>query len=92
MSEDPPEDPLASEALYVCGLVVGPGSTLDLNGLTVYYKVLENAGTIEENGGALFQIVVDCNDNQIDEQVEIGDNPDLDCDGNGRLDLSLIHI
>jgi len=62
------------EALYVNGIIVGPGSTLDLNGLHVYYHYLCNeGGTIDLQGGML-------------EQVEAAATGDFDYDGVIDLD------
>jgi hypothetical protein len=46
-----------AEALYVDRIFLSAGSTLDLNGLHVYYHYLCNdGGTIELNGGTLEQV------------------------------------
>jgi hypothetical protein len=46
-----------SEALYVTNLVLGAGSTLDLNGLNLYYlNFTDNGGTVIPNGGALVHV------------------------------------
>jgi hypothetical protein len=47
------------DVVYVSDLTVGLGSTLDLNGRTVYYRqlVLDPTGDVLLNGGALIQVV-----------------------------------
>jgi hypothetical protein len=49
-----------SEALYVERLAIGPGSSLDLNGLRLYYKELfvHAQASVIHNGGALIQFPV----------------------------------
>ncbi|MDY7011608.1 MAG: PEP-CTERM sorting domain-containing protein [Planctomycetota bacterium] len=47
---------VGSEALYVANLILGAGSTLDLNGLNLYYYTGEISGTVLEEGGALAPI------------------------------------
>lgn len=46
------------ESLYVNTLVVNAGSTLDLNGFTIYYKSgsFDPSGSILYNGGSLIQV------------------------------------
>ncbi|MFB3894663.1 MAG: hypothetical protein ACE15C_21895 [Phycisphaerae bacterium] len=45
------------EALYVSDLVLGSGSSLDLNGINLYYgSLVDNGGTVTLNGGSLTQI------------------------------------
>jgi hypothetical protein len=46
-----------AEALYVDTLAIGRYSTLNLNGLNVYYRNLDNKGTIATMGGSLTQVV-----------------------------------
>ncbi|MFB3892103.1 MAG: PEP-CTERM sorting domain-containing protein [Phycisphaerae bacterium] len=42
------------ESLYVSNLVLGSGSSLDLNGINLYYgSFVDNGGTVTLNGGAL---------------------------------------
>lgn len=46
-----------NEALYVKKLILGEGSSLDLNGLNLYYQALTNlGGTINTNGGNLVEV------------------------------------
>ncbi len=54
------------EALYVSNLLVSVGSTLNVNGLHVYCRALDNDGTIVLGGGSVTQV------------VRLGD---LNCDG-----------
>jgi hypothetical protein len=42
-----------NEALYVDTLIVGPGSTLDIGDLNLYYRHAEIAGTVVSAGGSL---------------------------------------
>jgi endonuclease/exonuclease/phosphatase family metal-dependent hydrolase len=44
------------EVQYVRHLTIGPGSTLDLNGHTLYYQTLVNQGEVILNGGRLRSI------------------------------------
>lgn len=47
------------EVLYVKRLILNAGSTLDLNGKTVYYyRFTDNGGTLMTNGGQLIQVPV----------------------------------
>jgi len=47
------------EVLYIKHLVLNEGSTLDLNGRTVYYyRFTDNGGTLIPNGGQLIQVPV----------------------------------
>ena len=43
-----------NEALYVDTLIVGPGSTLDIGSLNLYYRHAEIAGSVLSSTGALF--------------------------------------
>jgi hypothetical protein len=60
------------EALYVENLLLGDGSLLDLNGLNLYYRTFTDlGGTIEMNGGGMFQVSIpgDANcDGVVDDQ------------------------
>ena len=47
-----------TEAVYVDRLVVPAGSSLDLNGLNLYYRVADIAGQVNTSGGALFAVAV----------------------------------
>jgi len=55
--ENTPGDSLP-EAVYVEHLLVGPGCTLDLNGLNLYYLTggVDPAATVDLNGGCLVQV------------------------------------
>ena len=44
-----------SEALYVKELILGEGSTLDLNGLSLYSLNVYLDGTVDWNGGTIFE-------------------------------------
>ena len=45
------------EAVYVENLILSAGSTLDLNGLTLYYvNLTDQGGSIAYNGGSLIQV------------------------------------
>ena len=56
-SFDNQPDKEESEALYVGNLILGAGSMLDLNGLTLYYRNFTDlGGTINLNGGSMIQI------------------------------------
>ncbi|HEX8523811.1 MAG TPA: hypothetical protein VF669_16260 [Tepidisphaeraceae bacterium] len=47
-----------AEALYVDQLILGPGSQLNLNGQTVYYKsYINTGGTLQLNGGQMVAYV-----------------------------------
>ncbi|NLF30462.1 MAG: hypothetical protein GX591_06200, partial [Planctomycetes bacterium] len=62
----------AAEALYVHTLALGAGSTLDLNGLSVYYVTLvDDGGTILANGGTLAAIYL---------AGDVDDDGDIDLD------------
>lgn len=56
-SYDNQPDSTEAEALYVTNLILGSGSTLDLNGLNLYYSYFTDMGaTVTTNGGHLTQI------------------------------------
>ena len=46
-----------TEAVYVDRLIVAAGSSLDLNGLRIYYREAEIAGQVIMSGGELFAVV-----------------------------------
>jgi len=46
-----------TEAVYVDRLIVAAGSTLDLNGLNLYYREAAIAGQVTMSGGALLAVV-----------------------------------
>ena len=51
------ENHSGTEAVYVDRLIVAAGSSLDLNGLRIYYREAEIAGQIIMSGGALLAVV-----------------------------------
>ncbi len=51
------ENHLGTEALYVDRLIVAAGSSLDLNGLNIYYREAEIAGQVITSGGSLLAAV-----------------------------------
>ena len=66
------------EALYVHNVLVGAGSTLDLNGINVYYEHLsvDPAGMVSLNGGQLIEteVIVTCaGDVNVDGAVNVTD-------------------
>jgi len=70
-SENQPSN--LTEAVYVDQLVLGGGSVLDLNGLNLYYRTMDDQGaTIELNGGSLQRIRLP-GDADGDGDVDLGD-------------------
>jgi len=101
-ASDNQPDTEGAEALYVNELVLGPGSTLDLNGLNLYYNTLiDMGGTVVANGGELQPIylagdVDDDGDVDIDDFVELkksfgatqgATQADGDLNGDGAVNL-----
>jgi hypothetical protein len=64
-----------SEALYVSNLIVGPESSLDLNGLDLYYLsgTVFPGAKIVSNGGSLTRIACVAGDVDLDADVDIFD-------------------
>jgi hypothetical protein len=92
----------SAEALYVDQLIVAENSTLNVNGLHVYYRVLVEDGQIDLYGGTLEQ-VGPLGDLDEDQTVGLGDLATLlgsygttsgvqylqgDLDGDGDVDLA----
>ncbi len=92
--EDLHDSSPGAEAVYVNTLVLDAGTTLNLNGLNLYYRTLiDNGATIVPNGGRMEQVPecngdpeLDCNHNGVPDECDINEGTSSDSNGDGIPD------